>query len=150
VKCLAGNDSTADIVTAGRILLDEGLWPEYLNSCLKVVAALLIRQDAKAAAAEISQFYRRRTTVDEDPRRRILLANIEAASAFLHGDHRAATEWTLEHQKLVAGLGASYISVATANLAVCEQQPQRTRTIGWYQHGRKAATRHFLLEPRIW
>jgi len=150
IECRLGLAKLGSLAKAGRCLLEEGLWPEYLNSSLKWVALLLTQGDLEAASAQLSEFYQRRSSAEDDTRRVFLLANIEAAAAFLRGDYQAALEWTIEHQNAVATLGASYKSVAKRNISTCKKPSQGDRTIGWYQQGLKPPAGQFLLEPRIW
>jgi hypothetical protein len=150
IECRLGLGSISAVASAARSLLDEGLWPEYLNAHLKLVALMLARGDCEEASAQIAEFYQRRSTVSDDPRRALLLANIEAGAAFLWGDNDAAQVWTLEHQKLVGNIGSSYQAVARHNLSACVRNSQRSKDIGWFACGVRHPAGRFLLEPRIW
>ena len=150
LECRAGFGSISRVIDAGRNLLEEGLWPEYLNSSLKLVALLISRGDKEGAEAQLAEFYRRRPALEQESRRAVLLANIESAVAFLNKDYQAAWEWASEHLRLVGNLGPSYRAVANWNKSVCKNVSQGLENIGWYRHNVKNEKGQFLLEPRIW
>jgi len=150
IECRLGLAKIASLASAGRILLEEGLWPEYLNSRLKCVALSLTMGNLELASALLTEFYQRRSGAEDDTRRVFLTANIEACLAFVRGNDQAALDWSLEHQKGVSILGKSYQSVARQNISTCKKAPRGQRTVGWYQLGLKPPAGQFLLEPRIW
>ena len=150
IECRLGLCPISVVASAARSLLDEALWPEYLNAHLKLVALMLARGDCEGASAQIAEFYQRRPTVSDDPRRALLLANVEAGAAFLRGDNKDALAWTLEHQRLVSNLGSSYKAVASHNLSACGRSSKRNKDVGWFVAGARQPTSRFLLEPRIW
>lgn len=149
IEARLGLGRVNSLVHAGQSLLEDGLWPEYLNSCLKWAALLLVQGDVDGARSQLSEFYQRRSSASDDTRRIFLLANLEGAAAFLKGEQQAALDWTIEHQKVVTNLGASYRASARHNLAVCKELTN-SRSVGWYQQGAKPPEGQFLLEPRIW
>ena len=149
IECRLGFTSISNLSSMTRSLLEEGLWQEYLNSQLKLVALMIADGNLKAASAQLDEFYRRRATVSDNPRRAFLIANIEAGLSFLKGDFDTARDWTLEHSKAVATLGASYQEVAKHNASACKDE-SRHIDIGWFIEGERQPARRFLIEPRIW
>jgi hypothetical protein len=148
LKCRLGHGSDASLSAAGRTLLEEGLWSEYLNAKLKLVAVLLLEGDSDAAAAHLAEFYSRGTALGDEPRRRFLLANLEAGLAFSRGDFGRARDWSTEHAELVSKLGRSYQVVAKSNIAACTQRRSRRKELIWYKAD--ATNPAFLIESRIW
>ncbi len=149
IEARLGLGQINSLVRAGQSLLEEGLWPEYLNSCLKWTALLLVRGDVEGALSQLSEFYQRRSSAADDTRRIFLLANLEGAAAFLKGEQQAALDWTIEHQKVVTNLGSSYRASPRHNLSICKKLTN-SRSVGWYQQGAEPSEQQFLLDPRIW
>jgi hypothetical protein len=149
LACRTESGTINELRGAATDLAEADLWPEYLNAALKIVGVALVNGDTDLAGAQMEEYHRRQTASADSRRRKFLVANLEAALAYLRADFRACAEWNEEHRVLVGQLGGSYRAVAEANHLLLSRSPRRPARVAWFRQGARKVAR-FLIDPRIW
>ncbi len=108
------NGSMDSLYEKSNILLQKGLFSEYRNAVLKIVAVLLSRGGHHEAMEKLSGLMTRLNT-SFGPRSQMLISNLLTVYNHLLGDENGRNKYVKKHYAISSHLGSTYSGIAKIN-----------------------------------